>query len=172
MKVACVERYSTFGGTCLNVGCIPSKVLLESSERYREVQHHFDDHGIEVGEVSLNLKKMLARKDEVVSGLVKGVDYLFGKNKVDGIHGWGTIKDANTVEVTDDEGETQTLETKKILIATGSKPFALPGVEYDKEFIVDSTGALDFDEVPEHQVVIGAGVIGLELGSVWQRLGA
>ena len=172
MNVACVERYSTFGGTCLNVGCIPSKALLESSERYAEVQNHFQDHGIEVGEVSLNLEKMLKRKDEIVSSLVQGIDYLFGKNKVEGIHGWATIKDVNTVEVTNDEGETQTLETKKILIATGSKPFALPGVEYDKEYIIDSTGGLELEEVPEHLVVIGAGVIGLELGSVWQRLGA
>ncbi len=172
MNVACVERYSTFGGTCLNVGCIPSKALLESSERFAEVQNHFQDHGIEVGDVSLNLEKMLKRKDDIVSSLVQGIDYLFGKNKIEGIHGWATIKDVNTVEVTNDEGETQTLETKKILIATGSKPFALPGVEYDKEFIIDSTGGLELDEVPEHLVVIGAGVIGLELGSVWQRLGA
>lgn len=172
MKVACVERYDTFGGTCLNVGCIPSKALLESSERFEEVRHHLGDHGIDVGEVGLNLEKMLARKDEVVAGLVQGIDYLFKKNEVEGIHGWGTIKDANTVEVKGDDGEVKTLETKKILIATGSKPFQLPGVELDKENIVDSTGALEFTEVPEHLVVIGAGVIGLELGSVWRRLGS
>ena len=172
MKVACVERYPTFGGTCLNVGCIPSKALLESSERFAEARDHFADHGIEIDEVSLNLEKMLARKDQIVSSLVQGIDFLFNKNGVDGYHGWGTIIDENTVEVTDDDGETQTLETKRILIATGSKPFELPGVEFDKENIVDSTAALEFEEVPEHLVVIGAGVIGLELGSVWGRLGA
>ncbi len=172
MNVACVERYPTFGGTCLNVGCIPSKALLESSERFSEAQTHFTDHGIEIDEVSLNLEKMLSRKDEVVSSLVQGIEYLFGKNDVEGIHGWGTIIDENTVEVTDDDGETTTLETERILIATGSKPIALPGVEFDKEFIVDSTAALEFEEVPDHLVVIGAGVIGLELGSVWGRLGA
>lgn len=172
MKVACVERYSTFGGTCLNVGCIPSKAMLESSERYREVQGHLAVHGIEVGDVSLNLEKMLARKDDVVSSGTKGIEYLFTKNKIDGFHGWGSIKDTHTVEVTADDGSSQSLETKNILIATGSKPFSLPGIEFDKEFIVDSTGALAFPEVPEHLVVIGAGVIGLELGSVWSRLGA
>lgn len=172
MKVACIERYSTFGGTCLNVGCIPSKALLESSERFYEVQKHFGDHGIEIGDVSLNLEKMLARKDEVVSSGTKGIEYLFNKNKIDGFHGWGTIKDKNTVEVKGDDGETKSLETKRILIATGSKPFSLPGVEFDGNHIVDSTGALDFKEVPEHLVVIGAGVIGLELGSVWSRLGS
>ena len=172
MKVACVERYSTFGGTCLNVGCIPSKALLESSERYAEAQEHLADHGIEIGEVSLDLATMQARKDDVVSNGTRGIEYLFDKNKIDGFHGWGTIVDTSTVKVTDDDGNSQTLETKKILIATGSKPFNLPGVELDKESIVDSTGALEFEEVPEHLVIIGAGVIGLELGSVWNRLGA
>ncbi len=172
MNVACIERYPTFGGTCLNVGCIPSKALLESSERFAEAQHHLGDHGIDIGEVSLDLETMQARKEKVVSSGTAGIDYLFGKNEVEGIHGWGTIVDANTVEVTDDDGETQSLETERILIATGSKPIALPNVEYDKKFIVDSTAALEFEEVPEHLVVIGAGVIGLELGSVWKRLGA
>ena len=172
MKVACIERYATYGGTCLNVGCIPSKAMLESSERFAEVQSHFADHGIEVGDVSLNLAKMMERKDKVVAGGTNGIVFLFKKNKIDGFHGWGTIKSVNAVEVKSDDGEVKTLETKKILIATGSKPFALPGVEYDKKHIVDSTGALEFDAVPEHLVVIGAGVIGLELGSVWKRLGA
>ncbi len=173
MKVACVERYPTFGGTCLNVGCIPSKALLESSERFAEARDHFEDHGIEIGDLELNLEKMLGRKDSVVSSLVQGIEYLFNKNGIDGIQGWGTIVDENTVEISDDDGEvTQTLETDKILIATGSKPRELPGAEFDKEYIVDSTGALEFEEVPERLVVIGAGVIGLELGSVWSRLGA
>ncbi len=172
MKVACVERYPTFGGTCLNVGCIPSKALLESSERFEEARHHLGDHGVDVEGVKLDLEKMLHRKEEIVGGLVQGIAFLFEKNGVEGIHGWATIKDRNTVEVNGDDGETKTLETKRILIATGSKPIPLPGVELDKERIVDSTGALEFDEVPEHLVVIGAGVIGLELGSVWRRLGA
>jgi dihydrolipoamide dehydrogenase len=171
MKVACVEKYDTYGGTCLNVGCIPSKALLESSEKFAEVNHEFADHGINVGEVELDLDKMQERKREVVSGLVGGVDYLFGKNDVDGFHGFASIKDTNTVEVELNDGETKTLETKKILIATGSKPSALPGIEYDDEYIVDSTWALEFSEVPEHLIVIGAGVIGLEMGSVWSRLG-
>ena len=172
MKVACVERYPAFGGTCLNVGCIPSKALLESSERFAEAQNHLGAHGIEIGEVSLDLETMLARKDQVVESGTKGIEYLFGKNEIDGIHGWGTIVDTNTVEVTDDDGDKKTLETERILIATGSKPIGLPGVEFDKEYIVDSTWALQFEEVPDHLVVIGAGVIGLELGSVWSRLGA
>jgi dihydrolipoamide dehydrogenase len=171
MKVACVEKYDTYGGTCLNVGCIPSKALLESSENFAEVNHEFADHGINVGDVELDLDKMQERKREVVSGLVGGVDYLFGKNDVDGIHGFASIKDKNTVEVETNDGETKTLETKRIIIATGSKPSALPGIEYDDETIVDSTWALEFSEVPEHLIVIGAGVIGLEMGSVWSRLG-
>jgi dihydrolipoamide dehydrogenase len=171
MKVACVEKYDTYGGTCLNVGCIPSKALLESSEKFAEVNHEFADHGINVGDVELDLDKMQERKREVVSGLVGGVDYLFGKNDVDGIHGFASIKDKNTVEVETNDGETKTLETKRIIIATGSKPSALPGIEYDDETIVDSTWALEFSEVPEHLIVIGAGVIGLEMGSVWSRRG-
>ncbi|RAL20243.1 dihydrolipoyl dehydrogenase [Lujinxingia litoralis] len=172
MKVAVVERYPTFGGTCLNVGCIPSKALLESSERYEEAREHFGDHGITVGDVSFDLKKMLARKDEVVSSLVGGVAGLFKKNNIDTFHGHGSIVDTKRVDVKKDDGSVETLQTERILIATGSKPISLPGVEIDKEHIVDSTGALNFQEVPEHLVVIGAGVIGLELGSVWRRLGA
>ena len=171
MKVACVERYSTFGGTCLNVGCIPSKAMLDSSERFAEVSHHLADHGIEVEGVSLDLGKMQERKRQVVSELVGGVAYLFKKNGIEGKHGWGTIVDEKRVKVTPDEGEAETLETKKILIATGSKPISIPGVDLDGNRIVDSTGALEFEEVPEHLVIIGAGVIGLELGSVWARLG-
>ena len=171
MKVACVEKYSTYGGTCLNVGCIPSKALLESSERFEEANHSFADHGIDLGEVKLNLAKMQERKQSVVDQLTGGVKFLFKKNGVDGITGFGTITGTNTVEVRKG-GETQTLETKRILIATGSKPSSVPGVTIDKDRIVDSTGALAFDAVPEHLIVIGAGVIGLELGSVWQRLGA
>ena len=172
MKVACVERYSTFGGTCLNVGCIPSKAMLDSSERYAEVQHALGEHGIEVGEVKLDLSKMLGRKREVVSQLVRGVTQLFKKNKIEGKHGWGKILGEGKVEVSAEDGSKEVLETKRILIATGSKPVSLPGIEIDKDRIVDSTGALEFEEIPEHLVIIGAGVIGLELGSVWARLGA
>lgn len=172
MKVACVERYSTFGGTCLNVGCIPSKALLESSQRFADAQERFVDHGIEIGDLKLNLERMQARKREVVEASANGINYLFSEKGVEGFHGWGTILDKNTVQITGDDGEEKKLETKRILIATGSKPTPLPGVELDKKYIVDSTGALEFDKVPEHLVVIGAGVIGLELGSVWKRLGA
>jgi dihydrolipoamide dehydrogenase len=172
MKVACVEKYSTFGGTCLNVGCIPSKALLESSEKYHEAKETFSNVGINIDKVDLDLEKMLGHKNKTVSSSTKGIEFLFGKYGVDGIHGLGTIVDKNTVQVEDDDGDTQKLETEKILIATGSKPAALPGVEYDDDRIVDSTWALEFDEVPEHLVVIGAGVIGLEMGSIWKRLGA
>lgn len=172
MNVACVEKYDTFGGTCLNVGCIPSKALLESSHKFHDANEELADHGINVDGVELDLEKMQGRKSEIVDGLTGGVKFLFGKNKIDGIHGTATIQDKNTVVVAQEDGESKTLETEKILIATGSKPTAIPGVEYDKETIVDSTWALEFSEVPEHLVIIGAGVIGLELGSVWSRLGA
>ena len=173
MDVACVERYPTYGGTCLNVGCIPSKALLESSHRYADAEHEFADHGIQIGDLELDLDTMQQRKDSVVSSLVKGVEFLFNKNGVDGFTGWGTIVDTNTVEVSDDDGDVvETLETDNIIIATGSKATELPGAEFDDEYIVNSTGALEFDEVPDELVVIGAGVIGLELGSVWSRLGA
>jgi dihydrolipoamide dehydrogenase len=171
MKVACIEKYDSLGGTCLNVGCIPSKALLQSSENYAEALHGLADHGVEIDGVKLNLDKMLERKDSVVKGLTDGIAYLFKKNEVDRILGHGAIKSATEV-VVEHDGETKTLETKKILIATGSKPASIPGVEIDKDRVVDSTGALAFPEVPETFVVIGGGYIGLELGSVWQRLGA
>ncbi len=173
MKVACVERYPTFGGTCLNVGCIPSKAMLESSERFHEAAHALKDHGVDIGgEIKLNLEQMLNRKRGVVKQLTDGIAYLFRKHKIDGVRGHGTVLSPTEVQVTDPEGGTRTLETRRILLASGSKPIPLPGVEIDKDRIVDSTGALEFTEVPEHLIVIGAGVIGLELGSVWNRLGA
>ncbi len=171
MKVACIERYSTFGGTCLNVGCIPSKAMLVSSERFEEVSHAMAVHGIEVGEVKLNLEQMLGRKSKIVDELTKGVAFLFGKNKVEGIQGHATLVSPTEISVLH-EGQTQTINADKIIIATGSKPSPLRGVEMDKDRIVDSTGALSFSEVPKHLIVVGAGVIGLELGSVWLRLGA
>jgi dihydrolipoamide dehydrogenase len=171
MDVACIERESTFGGTCLNVGCIPSKALLESSHKFEEAQHDLEDHGVIVGDVELDLDKMMSHKSETVESLTSGVEFLFGKYGVEGIEGHGTILDSNTVQV-DRGDETETLETENILIATGSKPAPLPGVDFDGEHVVDSTGALEFEEVPDHFIVIGGGYIGLEMGSVWNRLGA
>ncbi len=172
MKVACVERYATYGGTCLNVGCIPSKAMLESSERYHEVKHSYDDHGIEVSAVSLNLAKMLDRKNGVVEASTNGINYLFNKNGIDGLRGHGSFVDKNTIKITKDDGTSETIQAKRTIIATGSKPVSLPSITIDKDRIIDSTGALELTEVPEHLIVIGAGVIGLELGSVWARLGA
>jgi dihydrolipoamide dehydrogenase len=171
LKVACVEKRGALGGTCLNVGCIPSKALLQTSHLYEEANHHFADHGISVGKVAIDVKTMLARKDEVVKSNTQGIEFLFKKNKVDYVIGAGRIDDANTVVATTKDGDV-TLKTKNIVIATGSEVMPLPGVEIDEERIVSSTGALDLPKVPKSMVVIGAGVIGLELGSVWRRLGA
>jgi dihydrolipoamide dehydrogenase len=170
MKTACIEKHPSFGGTCLNVGCIPSKALLDSSEHFAHARHGFAAHGIRA-EVSLDLAAMMARKDRVVKGLVQGVAGLFRKNGVEGIRGTGRVLDAKRVEVVH-EGRTRVLTTERILVATGSKPAALPGIEYDGERIVHSTDALTLPKVPKRLIVIGAGAIGLELGSVWMRLGA
>ncbi|NGM22878.1 dihydrolipoyl dehydrogenase [Roseomonas stagni] len=167
MKVACVEKRATLGGTCLNVGCIPSKALLQSSEHFEEATHKLAEHGVNVGQVSLDLAKMQARKGEVVGANVKGVEFLFKKNKVTWLKGAGRIVSAGQVEVAG-----TTYATKHIVIATGSESTPLPGVTVDEKRIVTSTGALELDSVPGHLVVIGGGVIGLELGSVWRRLGA
>lgn len=173
LKVACVEKRGALGGTCLNVGCIPSKALLNSSEKFEEANHSFAAHGIDVGSVKLNLKAMMARKEKVVDDLTKGIEFLFKKNKVDYIKGAGAIAGPGKVAVTPaDGGKASALETKNILIATGSEVMPLPGVEIDENRIVSSTGALALSKVPKHLVVVGGGVIGLELGSVWRRLGA
>jgi dihydrolipoamide dehydrogenase len=172
MKVAVVEKRATHGGTCLNVGCIPSKALLHASELFDEAGHGFAKMGIGVGKPKLDLKAMLAFKDEAVDGNVKGVDFLFKKNKIESFFGTGRIVSAGKVEVKGNDGKTQTLETKNIVIATGSDVAKLKGIEIDEKRIVSSTGALALDKVPEKMLVIGAGVIGLELGSVWRRLGA
>jgi len=172
LKVACVEKGTTLGGTCLNVGCIPSKALLHASEIYEGVSGAYADLGIKASGVSLDLEKMMASKAETVDGLTKGIAFLFKKNKVEHITGTGRIVGAGQVEVTDTKGKTVTLATKNIVIATGSEVTPLPGVEIDEERIVSSTGALSLPKVPKSMVVIGAGVIGLELGSVWRRLGA
>jgi dihydrolipoamide dehydrogenase len=171
LKVGCIERESALGGTCLRVGCIPSKALLESSEIFHNIKS-LSRHGIKVGNVELDLPTMLRRKDTVVTALTKGVDGLFKKNKVERFKGTGSIVRAGLVRVTPTEGEPQDVETKNILIATGSVVSTLPGIELDYDRIGTSTEALTYPEVPKHLVVIGAGVIGLELGSVWLRLGA
>jgi dihydrolipoamide dehydrogenase len=171
LKTAIVEKRATFGGTCLNVGCIPSKALLHASELYDEAGHGFSRMGIKVSP-ELDLKRMLAFKDEGVKGNVDGVAFLLKKNKIDAFHGTGRIVKAGAVEVTSDDGQRQVLEARSIVIATGSDVAKLPGVEIDESEIVSSTGALALPKVPERLLVVGAGVIGLELGSVWRRLGA
>lgn len=171
LKVAVVEKRSTHGGTCLNVGCIPSKALLHASELYDEAARHFHTMGINVTP-ELDLGQMMAFKDEGVKGNVDGVAYLLKKNKIDSFHGTGRILEAGKVGITFINGETSTLETKATVIATGSDVVSLPGITIDEKKVVSSTGALTLDAVPQRLVVIGAGVIGLELGSVWRRLGS
>lgn len=173
MKTVLIEKYASLGGTCLNVGCIPSKALLDSSHHYYDAIKHFDEHGIEIpGEVKLNLKKMIDRKQSVVSQTVDGINFLMKKNKVDVIQGIASFKDTTHLEVKKEEGEPEVVEADKIIIATGSKPSNLPFIELDKERIITSTEALTLKEVPKHLLVIGGGVIGLELGQVYKRLGA
>ena len=171
LKAAIIEMRATLGGTCLNVGCMPSKALLHASELFESANREFEHLGIEVTP-RLNLSKMMAQKDESVTALTKGVDFLMKKNKVERLLGRGRIAGPGRVEVDGADGKTLTLEAKDIIIATGSEPSGLPGLKVDGDRIVDSTGALAFSEVPKTLVVIGAGIIGLELGSVWRRLGA
>ena len=172
MKTAIIEKYSTLGGTCLNVGCIPSKALLASSHHYSEIAH-FAEHGIEVsGEVKVNLEKMIARKQAVVDQTSGGVKFLMDKNKITVFEGMGSFIDATHVAVAKADGTSETLEAKNIIIATGSKPSSLPFIKIDKERIITSTEALKLKEVPKHLVIIGGGVIGIELGQVYLRLGA
>ncbi|MBX2987282.1 MAG: dihydrolipoyl dehydrogenase [Bdellovibrionaceae bacterium] len=172
MKTAIVEKDKTFGGTCLNVGCIPSKALLESSEHYARVQHDLEAHGVKVGKVELDLKTLLARKDKVVQQNTQGISFLFKKNKITPYTGYGKILGAGRVEVTKDDGSKEVLSTKNIMIATGSVPSELPFLKFDEKKIVSSTGALALSAVPKTMIVVGGGVIGLELGSVWARLGS
>ena len=172
MKVAVVEKRATLGGTCLNIGCIPSKALLHASELFEEAGHSFAKMGIGVSKPKLDLKQMLVFKDEAVDGNVKGVDFLMKKNKIDVVHGIGRITAPGKVEVKGADGKAQSLETKNIVIATGSDVAKLKGIEIDEKRVVSSTGALTLEKVPEKLLVIGAGVIGLELGSVWRRVGA
>ncbi|MBY0383855.1 dihydrolipoyl dehydrogenase [bacterium] len=170
LKTAIVEKEKTLGGTCLNIGCIPSKALLDSSEHYSQAHHELADHGVELGKVSLNLEKMMKRKTKVVGELTQGVAYLMKKNKVETFFGTGSITATNTVQV--DGEKPATLKAKNIVIATGSVPVELPFLKFDGKNVVSSTEALTFEKVPEHLIVVGGGAIGLEMGSVWLRLGA
>src|SRR5690554_350274 len=172
LKTALIEKYDVLGGTCLNVGCIPSKALLDSSHNYETVINNLEEHGIAIPKgVKLDFNKMVARKDSVVSQTTEGINYLMDKNKITVYHGLGSYKDATHIEITTGK-ETITIEAKKSIIATGSKPSSLPFIKLDKERVITSTEALSLKEVPKHLVVIGGGVIGLELGQVYRRLGA
>ena len=172
LATVCVEMDSTLGGTCVNVGCIPSKALLNSSEHVEFMREHAAEHGIDVGEVKVDVARMLARKDAVVGQNTKGIEFLFRKNKVTWAKGRGTLRAGNLVDVAAPDGGTTTYEAKHVVIATGSVPIELPFLKFDEERVLSNVGALTIPQVPKHLVVIGGGVIGLELGSVWRRLGA
>ena len=173
MKTAIIEKYATLGGTCLNVGCIPSKALLDSSHHYEDAIKHFDTHGIEIpGEIKVNLEKMIGRKQAVVDQTTGGIQFLMKKNNIDVFEGLGSFKDATHINIAKKDGTTETIEAKNIIIATGSKPSSLPFIKIDKQRVITSTEALKLKEVPKHMLVIGGGVIGLELGQVYKRLGA
>ncbi len=171
LKTACIESRGSLGGTCLNVGCIPSKSLLNLSEEFHKVKN-LSNKGIEIGEVKLNLPKMMKSKDKAVSILTKGVEFLLKKNKVTYLKGTGSFKSKNEIIIKDDKNKETIVQTEKIVIATGSVPVSLPGVNFDEKIIVSSTGALKLEQVPKKMVVVGGGYIGLEMGSVWSRLGA
>ena len=171
IKTACVESRSSLGGTCLNIGCIPSKSLLNLSENFYKVKH-FSNLGIEINAVKLNLQKMMKNKDKVVTILTKGIEFLFKKNKVTHYKGTGSFKSATQVSIIDDKKKETIIESDKIIISTGSEPISLPGVKFDEKIIVSSTGALALSKVPKKMVIVGAGYIGLEMGSVWSRLGS
>lgn len=172
LKTAVIEKYSTFGGTCLNVGCIPSKALLDTSEHYHNAAHAFADHGISVKDLKIDLKKMINRKNDVIAQNTAGISFLFKKNKIDSYEGVGSFINKNNIKITKKDGSTEEITGKNIIIATGSKPTALPFLPIDKKRIITSTEALNLTEVPKHLIIIGGGVIGLELGSVYARLGA
>ena len=170
LKTACIESRGSLGGTCLNVGCIPSKSLLNLSEEFDKVQH-LSNKGIEIGEIKLNLPKMMKSKDKAVTVLTKGVEFLFKKNKVTYFQGTGSFISKNEISIKDDKNKENLIQAEKVIIATGSVPVSLPGVEFDEKVIVSSTGALKFEKVPKKMIVVGGGYIGLEMGSVWSRLG-
>ena len=171
LKTACIESRGSLGGTCLNVGCIPSKSLLNLSEEFHKAQH-LSNKGIEIGEVKLNLSKMMKNKDKAVTILTKGVEFLLKKNKVVYFKGVGSFKSKNEILIKDDQNKESLIQAEKVIIATGSVPVSLPGIKFDEKIIVSSTGALKLDQVPKKMVVVGGGYIGLEMGSVWSRLGA
>jgi dihydrolipoamide dehydrogenase len=171
LKTAVIEKYKTFGGTCLNVGCIPSKALLDSSEHFHNAAHTFSTHGIDIKDLEVNMPQMIARKDDVVAQNTAGIQYLFKKNKIDSFQGVGSFVDKNTVKITKEDGSSETITAKNVIIASGSKPTTLPFLPVDKQRIITSTEALNLPEVPKQMIVIGGGVIGLELGSVYARLG-
>ena len=173
LKTALIEKYASLGGTCLNVGCIPSKALLDSSEHFHNAQHTFTEHGIDIkGGVKVNLGQMIKRKQDVVDQTVNGINFLMKKNKIDVYTGHGSFVDSNTVNIAKADGTTEQIGTKNAIIATGSKPASLPFIQIDKKRVITSTEALKLEEVPKHMIIIGGGVIGLELGSVYGRLGA
>lgn len=172
MKTALIEKYPSLGGTCLNVGCIPSKALLDSSEHFYNAVHHFEEHGIDVKAPKVNLKQMIERKRGVVKMTVDGINFLMKKNKITVYTGHGSFVTKNTIEITKSDGSKEQIETGKAIIATGSKPSTLPGIEIDKKRVITSTEALEMTEVPKNLIIIGGGVIGLELGSVYGRLGS
>jgi dihydrolipoamide dehydrogenase len=172
MKTALVEKYATLGGTCLNVGCIPSKAMLDSSEHFHNAAHTFGEHGIELSNLKVNLPQMVKRKDEVVKQTTAGIEFLMKKNKITVLRGHGAFESKNVVAVTAADGSVEKVEAKKVIIATGSKPASVPGVTIDKKRIITSTEALNLPAVPEHMIIIGGGVIGMEMGSVYARLGA
>jgi len=171
-KTAIIEKYNTLGGTCLNVGCIPSKALLDSSEHYYNAVHTFAEHGIEIGKIKVNFEQMIQRKAGVVKANVDGIAFLMKKNKIDVHTGVGSFVDKNTIRITTADGKSKTITSEKIIIATGSKPAPLPFAPFDKKRIISSTEALELKEIPKHLIVVGGGVIGMELGSVYARIGA
>jgi dihydrolipoamide dehydrogenase len=173
LKTICVEKRGTLGGTCLNVGCIPSKALLNATHKYVEAKEHFSEIGIECKEVDMNFAKLMGSKDKAVTGLTSGIEFLFKKNKVDYAKGWGKFSGPNSILVDNNDGTTSEFSVKNTIIATGSEPSSLPPglLDIDEQYVVTSTGALDLKEIPKKMVVVGGGVIGLEMGSVYNRLG-
>ena len=170
-KTACVESRDTLGGTCLNIGCIPSKSLLNLSENYHKAKN-FEKIGIEIGNLNLNLEKMMKNKDKAVTILTKGIEFLFKKNKVSYFKGTGSFKNKNQIIVTDKDKKETIIETKYTIISTGSEPSSIPGIQFDEKTIISSTGALKIPKVPKKMIIVGGGYIGLEMGSVWSRLGS
>jgi dihydrolipoamide dehydrogenase len=174
LKTVCIEKRGTLGGTCLNVGCIPSKALLNATHKLHEAQHKFKDMGIITGPVSIDFKQLMHTKEKAVTGLTGGIEFLFKKNKVDYVKGWGKFAGPNAIDVDLNGGGSQQIKAKNIIIATGSAPNELnasTGLNFDEKFVVSSTGALALDKIPKRMAVVGGGVIGLEMGSVYQRLG-